>query len=208
MSASAIALLTPADIALPRYERMCKAIAVCHRIDEVKGIHNKADALRAYSRQLHNREAEVQFAEIKVRAERRCGELMEELKQSGARASTGQTRGAKLKIRDLGMSQMDAHRFRQTAAVPEERFEAHLTERRLRGRPVSSLSVRSLAGVRIGVPSENKKALDAIEVLSELQISPDQFAKWAAGEARDRVLLAITTAEPWLAAAAKRMAAL
>jgi hypothetical protein len=200
---AAVVPLTTHDISLPRYERMCKAIAVCHRIDEVKGIQDKAAALRAYARQLHNHDAEIQFAEIKVRAERRCGELMEELKKTGERAASGQTRGSKLKIRDLGMSQMDAHRFRQTAAVPVERFEAHLAERRMRGLPVSSLSVRSLAGVRVGVPSENKKALDAIETLSELQISPAQFAKWAIGTERERVLLAITTATPWLTAASK-----
>lgn len=203
MTQSVALALTPDDIALPRYERMCKAIAVCHRIDEVKSIHDKAAALRAYSRQLHNKDAEIQFAEIKVRAERRCGQLMEELKQSGARAANGQTRGTTLKIRDLGMSQMDAHRFRQTAAIPEERFEAHLAERRMRGVPVSSLSARSLAGIRVGIPSENKKAIDAIETLSELQISPAQFAKWAIGAERGRVLLAITTAAPWLAAASK-----
>lgn len=202
---TAVALLSSDDIALPRYERMCKAIAVCHRIDEVKNIQDKAAALRAYARQIHNRDAEVQFAEIKVRAERRCGELMEDLKHSGARAANGQTRGTKLKIRDLGLTQMDAHRFRQTAAVPVETFESHLAERRMRGLPVSSLSVRTLAGVQLGSSNQNQRALTAVETLSDLTITPAQFAKFAMGPMRDRVLLAITTAAPWLAAAASQV---
>jgi hypothetical protein len=70
--------------------------------------------------------------------------------------------------------------------------------RRSRGVPASSLSVRSLAGIQLGKPGENQKALAAIETLSELDITPEQFAKFTTANVRDRVLLAISMAIPWL----------
>jgi len=41
-----------------------------------KDIRDKAEALRAYAKKANNREAEVQFADIKLQAERKCGELL------------------------------------------------------------------------------------------------------------------------------------
>src|SRR5438552_2794743 len=42
-------------------------------------VGSKAEALRSYTKQANNREAEVQFSECKVRAEMRCGELLQEM---------------------------------------------------------------------------------------------------------------------------------
>ncbi len=64
---------------LVRYEAMCKAIAECHRIDEVKELRDKARALEVYAQQARNTEAEDKAREIRVRAERRTGELLSEL---------------------------------------------------------------------------------------------------------------------------------
>jgi len=200
---NAVVRITTDDIALPRYERMCKAIAICHRIDEVKEIQDRAAALRAYARQIHNRQAEVQFAEIKARAERRSGQLLEEMKETGERATTGQTTRSKVKIKDLGLTQMDAHRFRQTAKVPEERFESHLAERRASLKPVTSSSVRSLLVGPPGSPAELRIALATLETLSDLNVTPAQFAKFATGPTRERVTRALTNAVPWLAAVSR-----
>jgi hypothetical protein len=64
---------------LVRYEAMCRAIAECHRIDEVKELRDKARALEVYAQQARNTEAEDKAREIRVRAERRTGELLSEL---------------------------------------------------------------------------------------------------------------------------------
>src|SRR5260363_66434 len=65
--------------ALVRYEAMCKAIAECHRVDEVKELPHKARALEVYAQQARNTEAEDKAREIRSRAQRRMGELLREL---------------------------------------------------------------------------------------------------------------------------------
>lgn len=63
------------------YDAMCTAIADCHRIDEVKDLRDKAMALELYAKQAKNFEAERKASEIRLRAERRTGELLLALKR-------------------------------------------------------------------------------------------------------------------------------
>lgn len=60
---------------------MCRAIAECHSVDEVKDLHDKARALEIYAKQAMNVEAERKATEIRLRAERRAGELMAALRR-------------------------------------------------------------------------------------------------------------------------------
>lgn len=188
----------PTGIALPKYEDMCRAIAACYRFDEAKEIRDKAEALKAYSRQIRNREAEVQFAEIKVRAERRCGELLEVLKRIGGRAGNGEKCSGKPTIPDLGMSHMGAQRARMAAVVPEAVFEAHLTQHRERQEPVSARSVRMLGSSTEHRTNAAQRGVNAIEALSELPLTPTQFVQLLGEESRLRVLVAIATTRAWL----------
>jgi hypothetical protein len=55
------------------------AIRQCARIDEVAGIKEKSVQLEAYARVRDNSEAERQFAEIRLRACIRIGEISREL---------------------------------------------------------------------------------------------------------------------------------
>lgn len=201
----AIAPLSSSVLQLPRYDAMCKAIAECHRIDEAKDLRDKADALRMYTKQIRNREAEVQFAEIKMRAERRCGELLQELAKTGGRAASGEKCSAKPTIPALGLSQMSAHRARKTASVPVAAFEAHLADHRARGEPVTSSSVRRIGQSPRTKADEAQRALSAIEILSDLSVTPEQFANHMAGEKRTRLMLSLTSALPWLTSVARHL---
>ena len=42
---SAVIRRKRSDVALPRYDDMCRAIAECHCVDDVKKIRDKAQAL-------------------------------------------------------------------------------------------------------------------------------------------------------------------
>ena len=66
------------------YDRMCSAIAECHRVDEVLDIRSKAQALAMYAKQAKNLDAERRAIDIRLRAERRSGELLRELQRATA----------------------------------------------------------------------------------------------------------------------------
>jgi hypothetical protein len=74
-------------LGLVRYDAMILAIEACHSIDEVKDIRDKARAIEVYAAQALNRDAERKAAEVRIRAERKTGELLKETKASGDRAT-------------------------------------------------------------------------------------------------------------------------
>ena len=79
MSITQAALATihrPASV-LMQYDAACKAVAAAKSVDEVKDIRDKSEAMRAYAKQAKNKQLEVDASEIRFRAERRIGELME-----------------------------------------------------------------------------------------------------------------------------------
>lgn len=78
------------DYGLVRYDSMCKAIAEAYEVDEVKDIRDKTRALEAYFRQAKNTEAERRACEIRLRAERRAGQLLQKLDKSKGRLKQGQ----------------------------------------------------------------------------------------------------------------------
>jgi hypothetical protein len=60
---------------LAQYKQMSRAIATCHGIDECKHIIDKSVAMAAYYAQIKDRETELMFHRVRLRAWRRIGEL-------------------------------------------------------------------------------------------------------------------------------------
>jgi spore cortex formation protein SpoVR/YcgB (stage V sporulation) len=94
---------------LVRYDAMCRAIEACHSVDEVKQIRDQALALATYAQQAHNTDAERKATEIRVRAERRAGELLRSMKESGQRHTghgdqIAESTGAIPLLSDLGIT--------------------------------------------------------------------------------------------------------
>jgi hypothetical protein len=119
---------------LAKYDAMCAAIAVCSRVDEAKEIRDKARALEVYAKQALNTEAERKAAEIRLRAERRAGQLLREMKQRGERQDRGDNRrkmsnGAtsQITLPDLGITRDQSSQWQQLAEIPEQEFEAEIT---------------------------------------------------------------------------------
>lgn len=116
----------------PNYEAMRTAIATCSRVDEIADLADKAVAAQAYFRQSQDVENEMEASRIRVRAERRLGEILKAMAERGERATRGDaetamSRGA-TSLAELGIPRDRASRAMQLADVPQEQFDAALAE--------------------------------------------------------------------------------
>jgi hypothetical protein len=109
--------------ALVRYDTMCSAIAAAYKVDEVKDIRDRAAALEHYSRQAHNVEAERQCCEIRLRAERKAGQLLAQIDKLKGRPGKASD---VTRLSDLGISHDQSSQWQRLAAVPQPEFEAAL----------------------------------------------------------------------------------
>jgi phage N-6-adenine-methyltransferase len=118
-------------LGLVKYDRMRSAIVEARKVDEVKDIRDKARALEVYTAQARDRLAERQVAEIRVRAERRCGELLKEMEKNGERHSEHGSRKSVSEaptrtLDDLGITRDQSSQWQALADIPEAKFEAAL----------------------------------------------------------------------------------
>lgn len=157
---------------LVRYEQARTALAECHRVDEVKDIRDKAEAMAAYARQAKDSEL-IQYAtEIKVRAERRCGELLKATADSGQRA----TRGVNVErydidkptLSDMGLTRDESSRYQQLAAMPTEHFEtAVATAKATAGEVTTAFMLREANKHRPAAKKASKADKERLRQLDE-----------------------------------------
>lgn len=136
--------------ALVRFDAARVALAEARSIDEVKAIRDKAEALRLYARQAgESLEMQNDIAEIKLRAERRAGELLKEIERSQGGRPAGNTDqpgpSFRSEIDDAGIAATTAKRWQAIAGVPESVFEQHIETVKARGDELTSAGVLRIA---------------------------------------------------------------
>jgi hypothetical protein len=120
------------------------ALAQAKSLDDVKGIRDKAEAVRIYWKQAgESLEAQNEAAEIRILAERRAGQILSENVNRGRPKKNGSTMEPLLKA--AGISNKQSHRWQREASVPDDIFAAHLAAIREGGKELTSSSVLKLA---------------------------------------------------------------
>ena len=114
-----------------------RAISEATTLDEVKDIRDKAAAVTAYVKKAQMGQGlVVEAATVKLRAERRLGELLQTLvfadsslgNQYTGKIIADAENGKPLFLRDLGVTKSDSSRSQRIASLPEDTFERYLSE--------------------------------------------------------------------------------
>lgn len=114
------------DNYLVKFNEAKHALEIAKSIDEVKQIRDQAEAMRAYIKQAkESLVMQNQCAEIKLRAERRAGEMLREMDVSKGRPEK-MSHDATFKLDDLGINRTQSSRWQQIAQIPEDVFEEYL----------------------------------------------------------------------------------
>ena len=105
-----------------------RAIAEVHGLDGIKAIRDKAEAVRKYAQSAGmGLELQNYAAEVKLRAERKAGELLSQLQLHGGDRKSEQSE-QRVKLDDLGITKDQSSRWQLTAAIPDRDFEKYVTE--------------------------------------------------------------------------------
>ena len=148
---------------LTRYDQARFALAECQRVDEVKDIRDKAEAMAAYARQAKDTELVQWATEIKVRAERKAGEMLSqmELAKGGDPTLYQHVRGDRPQtLAEMGLTQNDSSRYQSLASMSEQHFEtAVATAKETAGQVTTAFMLREAArGKPHGQPHKGAKA--------------------------------------------------
>ena len=102
-------------------------LAKAEPVDDVKDIRDKAEALRVYAKQAgYGLDIQNRVAELKIRAERKAGELIPKTITVGRKSHD-------VTLSDLGIEPMQSHRWQFEYRLPEAEFERYIAETKERG---------------------------------------------------------------------------
>ncbi len=114
---------------LAKYSAAKRALSLAVSIDEVKNIRDKAEAMRHYAFQAKDRALIDHAAEIRLRAERRAGDLLREMeKNKGAVPGRTGRKGrpvldSKVTLSQLKINKSQSSRWQKLADIPNADFE-------------------------------------------------------------------------------------
>jgi 16S rRNA G966 N2-methylase RsmD len=128
-------------------DRGRQLIAEAKAAADVKEVRDKAAAVQRYMRQQRFALEAIQDAgELKLRAERRLGELLRETVRPG---NPQLSHGATIGRLPAGVSRSQSHRWQRVASVPEDVFEGEIAAARQRKQELTTATVLKLAGAKV-----------------------------------------------------------
>jgi len=126
--------------ALAKYDAACRAVAAARTVDVAKGLRDEAEAMRVLARAANNRQLEIDCAEIRVRAERRLGELLIAAKHAGQvrkgrvagerSADADRVDAGRVTLAAVGIDRKLSMTAQRLAAIEAAAFEAMVAQMR------------------------------------------------------------------------------
>lgn len=127
-------LLVPPPAEVPQLAQAIHLIETAERFEDVQALHAQATAYAKVCRELEKRDRARKktylAAEIKLRCERRLGQMLEKRSEEGRYlrdVSTGRMRGGTRTLPD-GITYIESHRWQCMAALPESHFVRWVAE--------------------------------------------------------------------------------
>ena len=162
---------------LVRIDEARQALAQVATVDDARKIVDVAEAMRVYAKKAHlGLEAQNYAAEIKMLAERRCGELLRDMAEKGERATHETARSSSTlqldTLDDLGIEKTQSSRWQKVAAVPEAEFERYIADKKDSGQEVTTAGLLAHAGIwrklwrRYARRYDARQPLFSVEVVS------------------------------------------
>lgn len=141
--------------ALAKLDRATQMLSEAKTLDEVKGIMDIAEAARTYARAAKlGLEEQNHAAEIKLRAERKAGDLLQQLERGGG----GDRKSEEIKnsgvenliseyrevLEEQEIPSTTAHRWQSLAKLPERSFESYIAEKQEAQEEITTAGVLKL----------------------------------------------------------------
>lgn len=168
---------------LVKYEAARQALSEAVAFDEVMTIMSLAEQAELYARQANDNELIEKATEIRVRAQRKAGEMLAQAAEQGMRDPGGRSREIESQratqsmptLAEIGITKSQSSRYQQLAAMPAEHFEtAVATAKATAGEVTTAFMLREASKAR-GVPPKGKAA-DAIRQQLKATGDRDQSA--------------------------------
>ena len=119
---------------LEKYNKMKFAIQECYKVDEIKLIRDKAEAYRYTLIQAKESPEYIKKAEeIKLRAERKAGELLkEQTREKGEypRKQMSEPKTFVPTLSDMEITRDQSSNWQRIASIPEEKFEEYINTKK------------------------------------------------------------------------------
>ena len=155
------------------------ALSVASTLVEVKDIRDKAEAMRKYVETSGlGLDAQNQVAELKLRAERRAGQMLAEFGLHGGKRGS---RNNRLKLDDLGISKDQSSRWQLLARVNDRRFDEFIESICSNHQELTTALALRFAKKLVGTKrakatvQEHSNAVGSLASLLELQLLEQRY---------------------------------
>lgn len=171
---------------LVKYNAARYALSEAVKIDEVKDMRDKAEAMAAYARQAKDTEMVEWATEIKVRAERKAGQMLAEMeKNKGAATRSHDSTALPKTLSELDISKNESSRWQKLATVNDTQFEeAIAAAKEVAGQVTTAAMLRAAKNnenpIATPKPEEHKKPSPVVNPVA--YVMPSEAQEYVAPE--------------------------